>query len=89
MKLSQKPQGRIGTLVNLSLSLSLCFSKLPTSRMGPFYKRNWTLYLGTKHALGPEVRETESENPAGAVNVEGPAAASCQLSKSADKWQRV
>lgn len=84
VKLSQKPQGRIGTLVNLSLPPN--FQLL---RWGHFTRETRALCLGAEQALGLEVRETESEDPAGAGSVEGPGAASCELGKSAGKWQCV
>ena len=37
-----------------------------------FARETKALLLGAKHALGSEVREAESEDPAGAGNVEGP-----------------
>lgn len=79
VEISQKPRGQTGTPVLSNAS------KLPTSSMGSFCKRNWSPFWGTKHALGPEVREAESEDPPGVGGIEGPAAASCQPRKSAGK----
>lgn len=83
MKLSQKPQGRTGNSCQ-----PLSAFQLPTSRMKPFYKRNWGP-LRAEQGLVPEVRETESEDLVGAKGVEGPGMNSCQLCKSAEKWQCV
>lgn len=84
MKLSQKPQGKTGALVCPSLP-----SNFQLLGWGQFTRETGGLCLGAKHTLGPEVREAKSEDPAGPESVEGPAAASCQPCKSADKWQCV